>query len=111
MRSNPLKQKAVLIHERLNEAKSKKVELESSIGSNSEESASQEKARLLAKVKEDNVEISGMEKRIKELEETCQKVKDQMLQLDSEIESGARKIMVFNCSRKKCKIRGIIEKR
>ncbi len=86
-----MKQKAVLIHERLNEAKAKKKELEISIGSNSEESCTQEKSRLLAKVKEDNVEITGMEKRIKELEESSQKAKDQIMQLDSEIESGARK--------------------
>ena len=83
-----MKQKAVLIHERLNESKSKRAELESSLGSNSVESASQEKARLLGKVKEDNVEISGMEKRIKELEEACQKIKDQMAQIDSEFATG-----------------------
>ena len=89
MRNNPLKQKAVLIHERLNEAKSKRKELEAALGGDSDESAAQEKARLLVKVKEDNVEISGMEKRIKELEEASQKIKDQISLLDSEMESGS----------------------
>lgn len=69
--------------------------MEASLGNNTQETSTQEKARLLAKVKEDNVEISGMEKRIKELEESCQKVKDSILKLDSEMESGTCKALHY----------------
>lgn len=79
----------MLIQERLNESKAKRLDLESALSLSSTESASQEKARLLERVKEDNAEISGMERKINELEESMSKMKEKISQIDVDLESGS----------------------
>nr|KAJ3414893.1 Intraflagellar transport protein 74 [Polyrhizophydium stewartii] len=81
-----IKQKAVALHERLNEARDRKRELEESIKTSESESGPQEKARLLEQVKEDNLETSGMERKIAELEEQLRKLREQISQADADLD-------------------------
>ena len=94
--------------ERLNEAKSKKIELENFLKASSTESDAQEKQRLLDQVREDNIEIAGMERRISELEDTINKTRDKMAQYDHEQESGASMVL-FNFSALSVLILNIID--
>jgi intraflagellar transport protein 74 len=43
----------------------------------------------LDQVREDNIEIAGMERRISEIEETVNKTKDKIAQYDHDQETGA----------------------
>lgn len=84
-----MKQKAALLQERLTESRSRKQDLETAISLLDSESAVQEKQRLLDQVKDDSLEISGMDRRIRELEESKQKMRDQILQIEADNESGS----------------------
>lgn len=77
-----MKERAVLLYERLNEAKVKNSDLEALVKSFGNESAAEEKARLLEQVKQDNLEISGMERKITELNEEFRNLKDTIAQID-----------------------------
>ena len=76
---DPVKQKAVSVYERLSEAKQKNEELKQAVEMAQQESAPQEKARLLEQVKQDNIETSGMERKIAELEDEIKKAKDVLM--------------------------------
>ncbi|KAJ1336333.1 hypothetical protein BSLG_007117 [Batrachochytrium salamandrivorans] len=82
----PIKQKAVLLHDRLKESKDKKSELENTLKKAENESGPQEKARLLEQVREDNLETSGMDRRILELEDQIHKLHEQISQADTELD-------------------------
>ncbi|EGF76616.1 hypothetical protein BATDEDRAFT_92593 [Batrachochytrium dendrobatidis JAM81] len=83
---DPIKQKAVSLHERLNEARDRKRDLEESLRMADKESGPQEKARLLEQVREDNLETSGMDRKILELDDQVHKLRDQILQADAELD-------------------------
>lgn len=72
------KTKALDILSKLFEAKEKEHELESSLKSSEDESGSQEKTRLLKQVKEDNLETSAMERKVLELEQEIERLKQQI---------------------------------
>jgi intraflagellar transport protein 74 len=76
-----LKEKAILIYERLNESKIKFNDLESQVQGISNETAPQEKARLLEQVKQDNLETSGMERKITELNDEMKNINETLSQI------------------------------
>ncbi|KAJ3038636.1 Intraflagellar transport protein 74 [Rhizophlyctis rosea] len=87
LRQVPIKQRALALHEKLAELRSRKRELEEAIAAIEGEAGPQEKARLLAQVKEDNQETSAMERKIAETEEQIMRTKEEISQLDMEMDS------------------------
>lgn len=88
LKADPMKEKAFSLHEKLFELKSKKRELEDSLKSMEADGGPQEKARLLDQVKEDNQETSAMERKLVELEETRKKVKEELSNIEMEMDSN-----------------------
>lgn len=74
----------MLLYERLNEGRAKNQDLQGMLKSVADESAPQEKARLLDQVKQDNLETSGMERKITELKDEIQTIGEGMSQLEGE---------------------------
>lgn len=86
---NPEKQRVLELYEKISEAKSRKADLEVEIKMlNSKDGGPEEREKLLKKVKEDNQEISGMERRIGELDDDCRRMKEQIMAMDGELESS-----------------------
>jgi intraflagellar transport protein 74 len=77
-----IKQEAVRLHKELAEALAKRDQWRQK----DQETPQQEKERLLKQVKEDNQEISSLEKKIQELHEKLDKLHDSVHQLDVELE-------------------------
>ncbi|KND00683.1 uncharacterized protein SPPG_03805 [Spizellomyces punctatus DAOM BR117] len=88
LRQDPIKKRALALNEKVNELRTKKQEMEESLKALESESGPQEKSRLLQQVKEDNQETSAMERKILEFEEQAQKMKEQLSELDMEIDSN-----------------------
>ncbi|TPX54840.1 hypothetical protein PhCBS80983_g05707 [Powellomyces hirtus] len=84
----PVKLRALALGEKVTELVAKKAEMETQIKALESESGPQEKARLLQQVKEANQETSGMERKIGELQEQTQKLKEQLSGLDIELDSN-----------------------
>ena len=87
-----MKQKAAALYEKFNELKTKKMELEDEVRLMEKEGGPEERERLLKRVKEDNQEISGMDRKTGELEEHVKRMREQLGAFDMELESsqGAR---------------------
>lgn len=83
---NLLKQKSLALHEQLSELKSKKSEMEQDLKYLDQDAGPQEKAKLLDQIKEDNLEMAGMERKISELEDQSKKLQQQIAHLDQAIE-------------------------
>ncbi|ORX78597.1 hypothetical protein BCR32DRAFT_294935 [Anaeromyces robustus] len=86
LQKNPIKLRAYENFMKINELKEKKEQLEEDISSIESKNGPEERERLLKKVKEDNVEISGMERKITDLEEQIFKCKERLSQLDMDID-------------------------
>ncbi|KAJ3020606.1 Intraflagellar transport protein 74 [Thoreauomyces humboldtii] len=84
----PMKLRGLSLGEKVAELQAKKDEMETQIKALESESGPQEKSRLLQQVKEANQETSGMERKIAELDEHAQKLKEQLSGLDMELDSG-----------------------
>eukprot|EP00116_Pleurobrachia_bachei_P011967 sb/3472229/ len=75
MDSNPLKQRAFELNQRIHELLDKRDSLKEEIATEAQLSPEEEKAKHLKQVKEDNLEIAGFENQIRELKakvEHCQ---------------------------------------
>jgi intraflagellar transport protein 74 len=83
-----MKTSALELFKKLFEAKEKQTELELALNSLRQESGPQEKQRLLEQVKNDNLETSGMERKITELETEIKQMKDAIAANNSEINAG-----------------------
>jgi intraflagellar transport protein 74 len=88
LKGDSLKERAFSVYERLNEATLKNSELEQQVKGLSGESAAQEKPRLLEQVKQDNLETSGMERKIAEMKEEIQRTIDASAQMDDDPNLG-----------------------
>ncbi|KAJ3212909.1 Intraflagellar transport protein 74, partial [Clydaea vesicula] len=86
-KNDSVKQKSLKIYEKKFELAAKKKEIEMDLFS-LDQNGPQEKNKLLAQVKEDNAETALMERKIVELEEQSKKLKEQLAQLDIELDSG-----------------------
>jgi intraflagellar transport protein 74 len=86
LEKNPIKLRAYENFVKINELKEKKESLEEDISSIESKNGPEEREHLLQKVKEDNVEISGMERKITELEEQIFKCKERLSQLDMDMD-------------------------
>ncbi|KAJ3334231.1 Intraflagellar transport protein 74 [Blyttiomyces sp. JEL0837] len=82
------KTRSFALYEKLSELRLKKRDIEDSLQAIENDSGPKEKNRLLEQVKEDNQETSAMERRISELEEQAQRIKEALSQLDLELDSG-----------------------
>ncbi|KAJ3121351.1 Intraflagellar transport protein 74 [Nowakowskiella sp. JEL0407] len=87
LNQDPIKQKAFNLHEKLIELRQKKKELDESLKSIESGNINQEKNKLLEQVKEDNAESAGMDRKVLELEEQATRLKEQISQLDIELDS------------------------
>ncbi|XP_070563843.1 intraflagellar transport protein 74 homolog [Ptychodera flava] len=84
LQHSQVKQEAVRLYEQLNELEAKKasiMEEEQQKGSPAEE-----REKLLKQVKEDNQEIAGMERKTQELKEELNNLRDEIHQLDMDLE-------------------------
>ncbi|XP_049275459.1 intraflagellar transport protein 74 homolog isoform X2 [Rhipicephalus sanguineus] len=81
---SPVKQEAVKLYERLRELGEKKSLLEEE--QKKRGTPAQERERLLAQVKEDNSELSSMERQASEARERLGKLQEELAQLDQELE-------------------------
>jgi intraflagellar transport protein 74 len=88
IRFDQAKQTSLTIHEKLSELRAKKKELEDSLRAIENENGPNEKNKLLEQVKEDNQETSAMERKMGEMEEQVQRYKEQLSQLEMELDSG-----------------------
>lgn len=88
VRHDGSKLRALVAYEKLSELRSKKKEIEEALKAMGSETGPIEKNRLLEQVKEDNQETSAMERKIGELEEQSQRLKEALSQLEIELESG-----------------------
>ncbi|KAJ3040027.1 Intraflagellar transport protein 74 [Rhizophlyctis rosea] len=87
LRQVPIKQRALGLHEKVAELRSRKRELEEAITAIDGEAGPQEKARLLAQVKEDNQETSAMERKITESEDQLHRMREEISSIDMEMDS------------------------
>ena len=85
---NPLKQKAMSLYQRLTQVKEKRAELELSLQKSQLESGPQERNRLLEQVKTDNLETSGMERKIAETQDQIKKIKEQLSAIGGELDAA-----------------------
>ena len=83
-----LKQKAITVYQRLTQVKEKRAELELSIEKAQLESGPQERARLLEQVKNDNLETSGMERKISEIQSQLKSIKEQIAVTGGELDAA-----------------------
>ena len=81
---NPEKQRAIAWEDQINDLITKKRELEEDLKT-SENGGPEERERLLQRVKDDNQEISSMERRIGDLEEATRRLQEQRQKLDEEL--------------------------
>ena len=86
---DPLKEKAISLYQRLTQVKEKRAELELSIEKAQLESGPQERARLLEQVKNDNLETSGMERKISEIQAQIKLLKEQIATAGGELDAAA----------------------
>jgi intraflagellar transport protein 74 len=86
--SNSQKQKAVSLYQKLTAVKEKRAELELVIQKTELESGPQERNRLLEQVKTDNLETSGMERKIAEVEASTKTVKEQLALIGGEMDQA-----------------------
>lgn len=86
---DPLKEKAISLYQRLTQVKEKRAELELSIEKAQLESGPQERARLLEQVKNDNLETSGMERKISETQAQIKLLKEQIATAGGELDAAA----------------------
>jgi intraflagellar transport protein 74 len=87
LEKNSFHRRALDLFQRLIEARQRHSELQSFLSQNSE-SGPQERERLLQQVKNDNLETSGMERRIAEMEEQIRVLKDQIAMHNLEQDSN-----------------------
>lgn len=106
---DPMKEKAVQYFKRLIEATDKQRELELELKTAGNESVAQERNRLLEQVKNDNLETSGMERRIAEMEQQIRSFKEQLNQNTSELDASQGFFQLI--SRKASQVSGTFEKR
>ncbi|KAJ3320564.1 Intraflagellar transport protein 74 [Boothiomyces sp. JEL0866] len=92
---DPLKEKALSLYQRLTEIKERKKELEESIKASELESGPQERARLLEQVKSDNLETSGMERKLQEMEEEIRVLKEKLSQDNVQDPGQAEKLAKY----------------
>jgi intraflagellar transport protein 74 len=83
-----LKQKAITVYQRLTQVKEKRAELELSIEKAQLESGPQERARLLEQVKNDNLETSGMERKISEIQSQLKTIKEKIAVTGGELDAA-----------------------
>ncbi|KAJ3412205.1 Intraflagellar transport protein 74 [Chytridiales sp. JEL 0842] len=88
LRFDKAKQTSLTIHQKLSELRSKKTELEDSLRALENENGPNEKNRLLEQVKEDNQETSAMERKILELEEQVQRQKEQLSNIEMDLDTN-----------------------
>jgi intraflagellar transport protein 74 len=86
LEKNPMKWKTYENFVKITELKEKRKSLEEELSSMESNNGPEERERLLQKVKEDNLEISGMERKITELEEQISKCKERLSQLDIDMD-------------------------
>ncbi|KAJ3253843.1 Intraflagellar transport protein 74 [Boothiomyces macroporosus] len=92
---DPTKEKALSLYQRLSEIKERKKELEESIKASELESGPQERARLLEQVKSDNLETSGMERKLQEMEEEIRNLKEKLSQDNVQDPAQAEKLAKY----------------
>ena len=84
---DPLKQKAVILHQKLTEVREKKKNLETSIRNAENESGFDLQISITSKqVKEDNLETSGMERKISEIQDKIYTIKEQIAQAEADLD-------------------------
>ena len=84
LRADPTKKKSVMLHDQLRELELRKEKLESDLRAFA--SAPEERERLLAKVKEDNAEISYMDKQLVEVKDQVKQLREQNEQMDNDLQ-------------------------
>lgn len=86
---NPSKRKAFSLKTELQNVQEKKREQEEAAKKSAaaEENIPEERERLLARVKEDNQEIAGMERKVVEVEDQIRRLRGQISQIDSDLEA------------------------
>uniref|UniRef100_A0A914W2R0 Uncharacterized protein n=1 Tax=Plectus sambesii TaxID=2011161 RepID=A0A914W2R0_9BILA len=84
---SPLKQEAMVLHERLAELQAKKEAIIEEI--NAEGTPEQQRERLLEKVKKDNEEIAAMQRQTDEIREKIEQYHEELRELDDEYEDQA----------------------
>ncbi|KAJ3270746.1 Intraflagellar transport protein 74 [Terramyces sp. JEL0728] len=92
---DPLKEKALTLYQRFAEIKERKRELEASLKASELESGPQERARLLEQVKSDNLETSGMERKLQEMEEETRLLKEKLGQDSAQDPAQAEKLAKY----------------
>ncbi|XP_062844674.1 intraflagellar transport protein 74 homolog [Trichomycterus rosablanca] len=104
-----VKQKAVLLHERLEELEQRHEALQAE--EKSTLSPQEERERLLKQVKEDNQEIASMERQLTETGEKLKRVTEELRQLDMDMEDhqGERTQKYKELQRKEEEIDGYLE--
>ncbi|KAJ3336640.1 Intraflagellar transport protein 74, partial [Kappamyces sp. JEL0680] len=85
---DPQKQKAMALYQRLTAVKEKRAELELALQKAELESGPQERARLLEQVKNDNLETSGMERRIADMEGEIKNLREQLAAIGGEMDAA-----------------------